>query len=1198
MTRSAGSGKRSDMYLKSIVMQGFKSFANKIDLEFHDGITGIVGPNGSGKSNVADAVRWVLGEQSAKQLRGGNMQDVIFSGTESRKPLGFASVTITFDNTDHQLSSEAAEVTVSRRLYRSGESEYRLNGRLCRLRDINEMFFDTGIGKEGYSIIGQGQIDKILSGKPDDRRELFDEAAGIVKFKRRKAASIKKLESEEQNLVRVTDLLSELTRQKGPLEQQAAKAEEYLHLRDEMRGVEITLFCRDTDRIDHELQETEDNLSIADEHLKDIAEAFDRTKQEYSRIESELETLEDAMQSVRESNAAKQMQKQQTEGEISVLQEQIRSAMHNSDLFRERMEVIDGDIARHSEAGQRQEQEKEQLQKELEQLRLRRDEGAAKLETLQTRIESTSRGSEESRNETISLLNHRSSIREKLQRYDTMLEQAEIRKAEIASGLLAQKSDVMHQKEACEQLEAQEREIREETAGREKELQETAALLAELKKDLDERNRQIEIGQSAFHRENSRLESLCNIAERYEGYGNSIKRVMSQKEDNPGIHGVVAELIRTEQTYETAIETALGGSLQNIVTDNENTAKYLIEYLKKGHYGRATFLPLTAVKKGRVFDNENVLGEKGVIGLASSLVECDRIYNGIVESLLGRTVVVDQIDHAIAIGRKYHHSIRMVTLEGELLNPGGSMTGGAFRSSSNLLGRAREIEELEKSVRMLKQDMVRMQEEIEQKRKQRHELRNREDELNDALQKLYIRQNTASINLASAREQLEQQGDTVRKMQAERAELEQQMREIRSSREQVQEELHVSETEENRLTEAVNQAASSLETLRKEEETARTAHGKIMLEYSSMKQKVTFLEERISSARTEIDRLREEKASLEKSIAEGDIETSGKQDQISFLQNRVLELGQEIEEGSGRIDAYIKQKEEMNQSHKAFFEQRDALTEERSDVERECFRLNARIERLNESRDQLVTHLWEEYQMSPDQAKPQPGLEESSQTELKRRSGELKRAIKDLGSINVNAIEEYKELKTRHDFLSEQHADLIKAADALKDIIRKLDEGMRRQFRETFDQIKVEYNKVFQELFGGGKGTLELVEGEDILDAGILINAQPPGKKLQNMMQLSGGEKALSAIALLFAIQNLKPSPFCLLDEIEAALDDSNVDRYAEYLHKLTKNTQFIIITHRRGTMAAADRLYGITMQEKGVSALVSVSLIERELDA
>ena len=918
------------MYLKSIVMQGFKSFANKIDLEFHDGITGIVGPNGSGKSNVADAVRWVLGEQSAKQLRGGNMQDVIFSGTESRRPLGFASVAITFDNTDHALNSDAAEVTVSRRLYRSGESEYRLNGRTCRLRDINEMFFDTGIGKEGYSIIGQGQIDKILSGKPDDRRELFDEAAGIVKYKRRKAASVKKLESEEQNLVRVTDLLSELARQKGPLEKQAEAAEEYLRLRDEMREVDITLFCRDSERIETQLKETRDNLAIAEGHQEEVSQAFERTRSEYDRIEAELEAAEQAIQEARDAKAQHLLLKQQTENEVSVLQEQIRASLRNNELYEERMGAIDTDILRRQEICGQSETEKAELEQNLKSLRSRRDTGADELAALQKQIDLLTRGSEQSRSDTIALLNQRTAIKEKLQRYDTMLEQIDIRKAEITSERLRHKNEVTRQKELCASLEDEQNRLQQESDARQKLLEETEEKLAAMKADLDERGRQMEIGQSAWHRESSRLESLRNLAERYEGYGNSIKRVMSQREDNPGIHGVVAELIHTEQSYETAIETALGGSLQNIVTDNENTAKYLIEYLKKGHYGRATFLPLTAVRKGNVFTNENVLGEKGVIGLASSLVECERIYNGIVESLLGRTVVVDHIDHAIAIGRKYHHSIRMVTLEGELLNPGGSMTGGAFRSNSNLLGRAREIQELEKSVRMLKQDMTRMQDEIEELRKHRSSLREQEHALSEELQKLSLKQNTVRVNLEAARSQSTQLEDASMRLRRETAEIEQQITEITDSRKGVTEELAVSQTEESRLTAAVSEAARSLEELRAGEERARTAHGKVMLEYSSMKQKAAFLEEKIQSSLHEIERLEEEKKSLVRNIAEEHEESAAKEASIRQLESQIRTYTEQIGQGTAEIEALTEQKQQMNQSHRTFFEQRDALSEERN----------------------------------------------------------------------------------------------------------------------------------------------------------------------------------------------------------------------------------------------------------------------------
>lgn len=1186
------------MYLKSIVMQGFKSFANKMTLEFHEGITGIVGPNGSGKSNVADAVRWVLGEQSAKQLRGGNMQDVIFAGTEMRKALGFAMVAITFDNRDRKLNFDADEITVSRRLYRSGESEYMMNARSCRLRDIQELFFDTGIGKEGYSIIGQGQIDKILNGRPDDRRELFDEAAGIVKFKRRKAAALKKLESEQANLVRVNDILSVLEGQVGPLKKQSEKAEQYLMLRDKLCDIEISLFYRESLKLEEQLSGAAESLKIADAHHKEADLAFESTKREYEELEQALSEIEEEITSLRESNAEQKMLKQQLESRIDILRERISASERNDELYRERMDAIREEKERRSGAIVDIRREQEQQQADFKEIEKRRGEHQEKLDKLNLYLEKLTADSEKNRSDTISLLNKRGSIKEKIQRYDTMLEQIDIRKAEITAEMLRHNENTALQAKNQKELEEQFTGISELIRSMEEQSGKNEQRLEKYKKDIAVLNHDLEIGQTAFHRESSRLESLRNLAERYEGYGNSVKRVMARKDDNPGIHGVIADLITTKKRYETAIETALGGSLQNIVTDNENTAKYLIEYLKRGHYGRATFLPLTTVKSGRPFQNERLLEENGVIGLASTLIACDPLYNEIVERLLGNTVVVENIDRAIAIGRKYKHSVRMVTLEGDLLNPGGSMTGGAYKSNSNLLGRKREIDDLEKSVRMLKSDMEAASGKVDSMHEARNRLRDKQNQLNDDLQKKYLQQNTIRINLESTREKTDEMKDEYLRLQQEKQELERQVAQIKESKAEVSAELDLSESEEDRLSSDMKQAAETISSVQQEIEDSREHLEKINLEYTALSQKSEFLKERIRSEEQETLRLSQEENVLLKNQETESKERTDKETEIRRLTQKSEKLGRETDERDDEIRQLVLAKDKMNEDHRAFFRKRDEISEERSRMDKECFRLNAQIERLEERREEMITNLWEEYQITPDQAEKLSAGDESSQSMLKQSAASLKKEIRELGNVNVNAIEEYKEKNKEYIFLSGQKQDLTKAAETLQDIIRKLEEGMRKQFREKFEEIKIEYDKVFQELFGGGKGTLDIVEEEDILDAGIIINAQPPGKKLQNMMQLSGGEKALTAIALLFAIQNLKPSPFCLLDEIEAALDDANVGHYAEYLHKLTKHTQFIIITHRRGSMAAADRLYGITMQEKGVSALVSVNLIENELDA
>ena len=649
------------MYLKSIEVQGFKSFANKIVFEFHNGITGIVGPNGSGKSNVGDAVRWVLGEQSAKQLRGGNMQDVIFSGTETRRPLGFASVAITLDNSDHKLDISYEEVTVTRRLYRSGESEYLLNGSPCRLKDINELFYDTGIGKEGYSIIGQGQIDKILSGRPEERRELFDEAAGIVKFKRRKNTALKKLEEEEGNLVRVTDILSELTRQLGPLERQSETARIYLKKKEELKNLDVNMFLLETGHIREQMGQVDEKLALAKEQLEQTRGDFERTKAEYEELEKSIEELDERIRQATRQASQNALKKQELENSVKLYQEQIRASRVSTDHYRLRQETIVQELEKRRREMEDFENQRNTQQTLLDEAALRRKEQQEKLDNLREEIRICMEKIDAGKNELIQILNQRAQTKGKMQRYDAMLEQIGIRKAELSQRILKLKSEESEQEEIIAGHREKFTKISEELDGLNREYRKAETQVQALGRQIDEQMRQMEVGQTAYHREASRLESLKNIAERYDGYGSSIRRVMEQKNRRQGIHGVVADLIRTEKKYETAVETALGGSIQNIVTDNAQTAKHLIEFLKKNRYGRATFLPLTNMKKNS-FSTPAALKEAGVIGLADTLVEAEAQYRVLLSQLLGRTLVVDHIDHAIAIAQKYHHTLRIVTL--------------------------------------------------------------------------------------------------------------------------------------------------------------------------------------------------------------------------------------------------------------------------------------------------------------------------------------------------------------------------------------------------------------------------------------------------------------------------------------------------------------------------------------------------------
>lgn len=1185
------------MYLKSIEVQGFKSFANKIVFDFHNGITGIVGPNGSGKSNVADAVRWVLGEQRVKQLRGGNMQDVIFSGTELRKPLSYATVSITMDNADHHLPIDYNEVTITRKLYRSGESEYLINGSPCRLKDINEMLYDTGIGKEGYSIIGQGQIDKILSGKPEERRELFDEAAGIVKFKRRKNMSVKKLEEERQNLVRVTDILSELEKQIGPLQKQSETAKEYLKKKESLKRYDINMFLLETSRLKAELEALDEKIQITQDELTAASSQYENTKVEYEAIEVQTDEIDAALETAKRQLNETTLLKQQLEGQIEVLKEQINTARMNDEHLAQRSVAIVSELEEREKQLESLSQEKAALEAQIEEENAKQQKAQEELLLTQTKIAELTGAVENGKNHLIELLNNRSLTKANIQKFDTMLEQIQVRKSALNQRLIAAESEAVEQDEDIKKFEDELKSISDTIIGYVDENKRYEAHIEALQADISKASEELRNAQTSYHREASRLESLKNLTERYDGYGNSIRKVMERREQEKGILGVVADIIKVDKTYEVAIETALGGSIQNIVTDDEGTAKRMIQYLKQNKFGRATFLPLTGISANGGFKQNEALRESGVVGVASSLVHVDAQYEKLAEHLLGRTLVVKHIDDGIALAKKYKQSLRMVTLEGELINPGGAMTGGAFKNSSNLLSRRREIEESEQKVAALKKELQSLEQRLESDKEERTSYYAKIEAVKAELQKAYVVQNTAKMNLDQKIAKKTEAKELVKQICQEGEELEQQIAEIKENQESILVELEYSEKFEQELNTNAKTNQKELEEARalesKQQQDTEAAH----LSYASYEQKLQFMVENEGRIHEEVEKFKEELAGLDASKGDASEDIRNKEAQITEIRQTIEDSKELFAEIETEIQKYVSEKEELNKKHKEFLAKREDLSKHMSELDKELFRLNSKHEGYEEASEKQINYMWEEYELTYSHAMELRDEDLTDLAFMKKEIQRLKNEIKSLGAVNVNAIEDYKNISERYEFMKTQHDDLVEAEATLVQIIEELDAAMRKQFKESFEEITVEFDKVFKQLFGGGKGTLELIEDEDILEAGIRIIAQPPGKKLQNMMQLSGGEKALTAISLLFAIQNLKPSPFCLLDEIEAALDDSNVDRYAKYLHKLTKHTQFIVITHRKGTMTAADRLYGITMQEKGVSALVSVDLLEHELD-
>ncbi len=1185
------------MYLKSIEIQGFKSFANKIEFKFHNGITAIVGPNGSGKSNVADAVRWVLGEQKVKSLRGSSMQDVIFAGTELRRPLGSAYVAITLDNADHVLPLPYEEVTVARRLYRSGESEYMINGAPCRLKDIQEAFYDTGIGKEGYSIIGQGQIERILSDKPEDRRELFDEAAGIVKFKRRKAASLKKLESEKDNLTRISDMLGMLESQVGPLEKQAKKTREFLDIKETLKTVDANIFLIENRRNMERLSDMKEKSGIADADLTAARTEYDQAGSAYQEVQERLEELEKQIEETRSRISDADIVRNALEADIRVCREQIASAKSSRDHFTARRDQLQDQIRSRSEEMDQLTTRKDAAEETLARIRAGADQADRELRSLQDAIADRSGKLDAARIGVLDLIDERGSIKSRLASAQTRIEQSEKRKKELEDQLSKARDTESVQARRIEELQKRFEEISgeiKENQARQKDLE---GRIFACKGKLTRADEDLRKHQSQVHEARSRVNAIVNMAERYEGFGGAVRRVMEHKHSQPGLIGVVADLISTRKEYETAIDIALGGSIQNVVTKDEETARAMIDMLKRDRAGRATFLPLTAIRSSQAFSRREVLSESGVIGTADTLVAIQDQYRDVAVNLLGRTVVVDSYENAVRVSRKYKQSIRLVTLDGELFMPGGSISGGTFKNSSNLLGRRREIEELRAREAACQKAVDEAEDLIDQIKQERNALRLEADKAVREEQQKRIEQNTVRMNMIAERQKVQEMTGSEEEMRREEELLTLQIKELRDQQETCQGDLEKSLQAEEDLSKTSAALEGELTELQTREEACKKEAADWTIRLEKALQQAGFEQQSHERLQGEIDRFLADLREVEASIAGAVEEIREKEERIREQQDKLDASGSDRDAGRDLLKEQNQEKEKLGADQKNLYASREKLSARITDLEKECLRFTSRIERLEEGLASMTAYMWETYELSVAEAAALRYEDPVDIGELHRQADELKKQIRSLGSINPNAIEEFREVNERYTFLKGQHDDLVEGARKLEGIIAELDEAMRRQFKDQFQKIAVEYNRVFRQLFGGGSGKLELIEDVDILQAGVRVIAQPPGKKLQNMMQLSGGEKALTAISLLFAIQNLKPSPFCLLDEIEAALDESNVGRFSGYLHKLTEHTQFIVITHRRGTMEEADRLYGITMQEKGISTLVSVDLVDAQLD-
>lgn len=1182
------------MKLKKLELYGFKSFAQRTEIVFDEGITGIVGPNGSGKSNIGDAVRWVLGEQSAKTLRGASMSDVIFNGTQKRKPLSYCEVSLVFDNDDHALAMEAAEVMVTRRVYRNGESEYYLNRTACRLKDVVDLFRDTGIGKEGYSIIGQGRIDEILSRKSEDRRQVFEEAAGIVKFKARKEEADKKLQRTLENLERVDDILDELTKRLKPLEEQSRNARVYLELSTELKDLDLNLFLIRSDRARARLSELESELLTVQTILADTESALTDKTTRRDETQNRIDQLEEAITKARTELMECAEHVHESQKKLSALQSRRETRSENRQrIVREQEEAQErlAEIEKDHVRIQADVEKQHSLIADAEQI-LRATQEAA--EKAQAKEKEADAALETQKAAVIDQMNRLSDVRNDKTRLNTMQAQMETRLTEIeeSSGALQEQEAALREALTAveKQLETEnqhQQQCQEKLAQARQASDEADAAYANLRADVEKQSADM---QAAASRHNV----LTEMTRDMEGYNMAVRRAMTYAKQRglTGVKGVLAQLMTVPQAYETAIDMALGAAQQNIVTDTEETAKELINYLRQNRLGRATFLPMSAIRGKTLYGNErNALKLPGCLGVASELVQCAPEYRGIVENLLGRTVIADNLDHGIPIMRAGNHAFRLVTLEGDVMHSGGSMTGGSAQSKvSNLLSRERELKELTAKLQTGRAELDKCRQELTQRQQTAQEKRQK---VSDAVNALHQQE------IAVAREQARRESVSA---------------DLNTHLQRMQ------ETEQARV-----QLHQSLEDIRQQLETIEHQRTGAQGDQSAMEQKTIEMQNALVKARAEAsaenDRLMVRTLQLSDlrhglSDLERD-EAHAQQDQAQILreQERREQLLHEMDELDAidendmkreEAESARRQKEQLRQESAA-----QAIEQRRSQAQSDLRDILSDMENLHEAynRDSEKLHktelakariegdqknlqnrIWDTYKLT------YAGAEEFRRTpfdekESDRRAAELQGQIRALGTVNVGAVEEYAETKARVDDLTTQQQDLKRAEMDLRELIERLLIQMRSTFVENFSKMQGYFAETFTRLFGGGHAELKLMDPDDPLNCGIEVNAQPPGKKLQLLSLLSGGERALTAIAILFAMLKLKPTPFCILDEIEAALDDANIGYYADYLKEYSKGTQFIVVTHRKGTMERCNSLFGVAMEEQGVSRMVSVSL-------
>ncbi len=1186
---------RCFMVFKSLILQGFKSFPDKTEIKFNGGFTAIVGPNGSGKSNISDAIRWVLGEQSTRSLRGAKMEDVIFSGTAKRSPVGFAEVSLILDNSENVFKSEFTEIMVTRRYYRSGESEYYINRKHCRLKDIHELFMDTGLGRDGYSIIGQGRIDEILSVKSEDRREIFEEAAGITKFRYRKEEAERRLAATEDNLIRINDIYEELERQKGPLEKQAEKAKQYLILRDELRVLEVSLWLLKLEKIKADSEALNGKASVCARQLMDAEKNRDEKYEASERLSAELRNIDRETDYLRQKLRESEQGVAEHNSRAAVLKANIKNNKENID--RAKKEIESRTAQAHNVGKQLTER-----RSRIELLELRKDSIQAKLDEFNEKEKTVNEAKENLRRELVFYEEKRDGAKQRLHEIELGKASAEA----ALAGMDGRKDTILSDVEEAERRLAEEREKHRELENRFRECvgalkgaehkKQGAVLKADARrKETFVLENELKEVQSGLTDAENRVKMLKDMQRDYEGFSRSVKSVMSRALGGglKGVHGPVSSLVSVGDRFVTAIDTALGASASSIVVENANVGKECIEYLKRSDGGRATFLPLDTIRPSHLREN-GLENQEGCYGPADGLLSFDKKYEEIVRNLLARTVVSENMDTALATARAYGNRFRIVTLDGQMIQAGGAMTGGSASRGTGALARAARLKKEEERVNELGKKKIGAEEAYREAKEGlaalEHDVEATEAERVRAVQdeaglRASVTQHGALIeSLSKSCEGLRLERDSLHRA---RERYEESVTECARKLEEAGLELSKAEEEvsgaKERL-EAIEEAsagaserAAALQTGLAENRTEAAAEQRSLNEIENLKDEldkgVAGAWESIAVFEHEIKRLEDELGAAEASVKSGNALTEA----VKARVGKQLEMRERTEGERVKID---REAQERN--------------DEILSLEREKARLENQRAQIKSEEAQILDRMWESYELTPSSAAPLArAIEDQSRT--KGRVQELRGRMKELGNVNLDAVEEYQKVLERHTFMKEQKGDLEKSRDELYKVLGQLTQNMKEIFSSEFAKLNSYFGETFKEIFGGGHAELQLADTADVLNCGIDIRVSPPGKAVKTITLLSGGEKAFVAIALYFAILKLRPTPFCVLDEIEAALDDVNVSRFAEYIRRLTGHTQFIVITHRRGTMEEADMLYGVTMQEQGVSRLLMLNLAEAE---